>query len=155
MKKLVVLSIFFLIIISNFSYKEDIKTVMGNANNDNNHYELIFDKENLNLRNLKLKMSIFLSNEHNIKKIYLKYPEKLKDYFNNKKYFSFDNNNFNDGIQRLKEEYNVVLKENYLYDELNNDICDITIQKVEIYASKDALIKFKEKYPNVIVKYLK
>ena len=153
MKKLVVLLMFFLFIISNFFYKNDVKTVMGNINN-NNHYELIFDNENLNLKNFKLKMACILSNEHNIKKVYLKYPERIKEYFNNKEYFSFDNSNFNDGIQRLKEEYNIVLKENYLYDELDNNISDITIEKVEIYTSKDALTKFKEKYPNVIVKYL-
>ncbi|MBQ9024325.1 MAG: hypothetical protein IJ105_03775 [Bacilli bacterium] len=153
MKKLFIILIFFLIISLLIPKNNNVKMVMSDMNN-NNHYELIFKDENLNLRNIKLKLGLFTSYEYNIPKIYIKYNENIKDYFNNKDYFSFDSSNFNIGIEKLIEEYNIVLQDNHLYDELDKDISDIIIEKVEIYCEQDALDKFKDKYPNVIINRL-
>ena len=53
---------------------------------------------------------------------------------------------------KLKEEYTKVLKDNYLYDELDNDINDVVIKKVEVYAEEKAIKNLRLKYPKVIVK---
>ena len=155
MKKLVVILIFFLAVSLLIPKNNSEKMVMSDINDNDNHYELIFKNENLNLRNFKLKLGVFTSYEYNITKIYIKYNDSIKEYFNDKEYFSFDSSNFNNGIEKLKEEYNVVLNENYLYDELDKDIENIVIEKVELYCEKAALNKFKEKYPNVIINRLK
>lgn len=151
MKKLIIILIFFLIVSLIIPKNNKELMVMSNKNNDNNHYELIFDNENLNLRNIKLKLGIFTSYEYNITRIYIKYNDNIKQYFTNKDYFSFDSSNFNKGIEKLIDEYNIVLKENYLYSELDKDIDSIIIDKVEIYCEEDAIDKFKAKYPNVII----
>lgn len=153
MKKLILILIFFLILIC-FKKNDNSQMVMG-INSKSRHYELIFTNDNLNFRNFKLKLGLFTSYDYNISKVYIKYNESVKEYFKNKEYFSFDNSNFNDGIEKLKDEYNLVLENNYLYNELDKDINDVTIEKVELYASLDALDKFKSKYPNVTVKYIK
>ena len=122
---------------------------MADNSINTNHYELIFDSENLNLNNFKLKMASFTSYDHNIKKVYFNYADKLENFFKNKEYFSFDNTSLNNGIEKLKNEYNKVLKDNYLYDELESSINDTVIKKVEIYCEKAAITRFKAKYPNV------
>ena len=149
MKKLIIFLIFFLLLIPK---NTDSKLVMYEINNTSNHYELIFDNDNLNIGNFKLKLGMFTSYDYNIMKVYVKYNENIKEYFKNKEYFSFDSSNFNIGIEKFKEEYNLVLKQNYLYNELDKDINNVLIEKVELYTSKDALTKFKSKNPNVIVK---
>ena len=145
MKKLIIL-IFFLFCICCINESNETKMTMANINS-NTHYELIFDNEMLNIRNFKLKLGLFTSYDYNITKVYINYNENIKEYFKDKEYFSFDSSNFNKGIENLKEEYNLVLKNNYLYKELDEDINDVLIKKVEIYASEEAIIKFKNKYP--------
>jgi len=148
MKKLIFIMIFFLFISFLIPKKDNSKMVMANINNTN-YYRLIFNNENLNLGNFKLKIGLFTSYDTKIKKIYFKYNDNIKDYFKDKNYFSFDNSNFNIGIEKLKEEYNLVLKDNYLYNELDKDINTVTIKMVELYTESEAINKFKQKYPNV------
>ena len=155
MKKFIIILIFFLMLLLFIPKNADSKMVMSEEYNVSNHYELIFYKENLNIGNFKLKLGIFTSYEYNINKVYIKYNDKIKEYFIDKEYFSFDSSNFNKGIEKLKDEYNLILKENYLYDELDKDINSINIEKVDIYVGKDALVKFKRKYPNVIIRQIK
>ena len=150
MKKFIIISIFFLFIILSNMESEKIKMTMA-TNDNHNLYELNFSKENLNFRNIKLKLGLFTSYEYKITKVYIDYPENIKEYFLDKEYFSFDSENFNRGIEKLREEYNVLLKEKYLYDELEKDINNIKISKIEIYTQEDALTKFKSKYPNVTI----
>lgn len=152
MKKLTFILIFFLICIMLYPKQSNSKMVMSDINNNSNHYELIFNNENLNIGNFKLKLGLFTSYEYNITKVYIKYNDNVKEYFTNKEYFSFDSSNFNNGIEKLKNEYNLVLKQNYLYNELDKNINDISIERVEIYTSEDALTKFKRKYPLVTIK---
>lgn len=150
MKKFIIISIFFLFIILFNNSIDETEMAMATNINDN-YYELIFKNEDLNFRNFKLKLGIFTSYEYKITKVYIDYNENIKEYFVDKEYISFDNTNFNLGIEKLKEEYNVMLKEKYLYDEIDKDINDIKISKVEIYTTQEALNKFKSKYPNVII----
>ena len=150
MKKFIIISIFFLFIILFNNSIDETEMAMATNINDN-YYELIFKNEDLNFRNFKLKLGIFTSYEYKITKVYIDYKENIKEYFVDKEYISFDNTNFNLGIEKLKEEYNVMLKEKYLYDELDKDINDIKISKIELYTTQDALTKFKSKYPNVII----
>ena len=148
MKKiLIIFSIFFLFVITNISDNNESMTVMNTENIQSNHYELIFDNELLNFRNFKLKIAPLTSYEYNITKVYINYTSDIK-----KEYFSFDNTNLNIGINKLKEEYTKVLKDNYLYDELDNDINDVVIKKVEVYAEEKAIKNLRLKYPKVIVK---
>lgn len=151
MKKLILILVFFLFTIFSLPRINDTKMVMSDINSKSNNYVLIFDKDILTFRNFKLKLGLFTSYEYKITKVYIKYPENIKEYFKNKEYFSFDNSNFNNGIQKMKEEYNLVLKENYLFDELDKDINDVVIEMVELFCEEDALDKFKEKYPDVII----
>ena len=148
MKRYTLVSIFFLICLFLIPKNIDSKMVMSDIENTN-HYELIFDDEILNFRNIKLKLGVFTSYDYNITKIYLKNNKNLKEYF------SFDSSNFNRGIEKLKYEYNLLLKENNLYDELDKDIDETIIERVEIYANEDALTKFEGKYPGVIIKKLR
>lgn len=139
MKKIIFL-IFFLIVIINIP-KEDKMVFNEIINTD--HYELDFKEENLNIGNFKLKMATFTSYEYYIKRVYIK-----------DKYISFNNESFNIGIEKLKEEYIQILKDNHMYNELDKDINMTKIDKVEIYTQKAALNKFKEKYPKVIINIL-
>ena len=148
MKKiLIIFSIFFLVIIANIKNNDESMTVMNVENIQSNHYELIFDNELLNFRNFKLKLASLTSYEYNITKVYINYTSDIK-----KEYFSFDNTNLNIGINKLKEEYTKVLKDNYLYDELDKDINGVVIKKVEVYAEEKAIKNLRLKYPKVIVK---
>lgn len=148
MKKiLIIFSIFFLVVIANIKDNDESMTVMNTENIQSNHYELIFDNELLNFRNFKLKLASLTSYEYNITKVYINYTSDIK-----KEYFSFDNTNLNIGINKLKEEYTKVLKDNYLYDELDKDINDVVIKKVEVYAEEKAIKNLRLKYPKVIVK---
>ena len=148
MKKiLIIFSIFFLVVITNIKDNDESMTVMNTENIQSNHYELIFDNELLNFRNFKLKLASLTSYEYNITKVYINYTSDIK-----KEYFSFDNTNLNIGINKLKEEYTKVLKDNYLYDELDKDINDVVIKKVEVYAEEKAIKNLRLKYPKVIVK---
>ena len=153
MKKLIIFLTFFLLIISFIHTKEDsIEVASINEYNNNNCYELDFSNELLNFRNFKLKLGLFTSYNYDIKKVYINYPEKIKDYLKEKRYFSFDSSDFNLGIEKVKEEYNILLKEKYLFDELDDDINNVVIKKVFICAEDAGIKKFENKYPNVIVK---
>ena len=122
---------------------------MENERNDN-HYKLIFSKEPLTIRTIKLKLTPFINNGY-ITKIYVKYDENLKDYFKDKEYFSFDNSSINTGIDTLKKEYLNVLSSNYLYNELEKNINDVSIESVDVYAEESVINNFKNKFKNVIV----
>ena len=122
---------------------------MENERNGN-HYKLIFSKEPLTIRTIKLKLTPFINNGY-ITKIYVKYDENLKDQFKDKEYFSFDNSSINTGIDTLKKEYLNVLSSNYLYNELEKDINDVSIESVDVYAEESVINNFKNKFKNVIV----
>ena len=122
---------------------------MENERNGN-HYKLIFSKEPLTIRTIKLKLTPFINNGY-ITKIYVKYDENLKDFFKDKEYFSFDNSSINTGIDTLKKEYLNVLNSNYLYNELEKDINDVSIESVDVYAEESVINNFKNKFKNVIV----
>lgn len=152
MKKLIILIFFLFCIIFLNVQKQDSKTVMGSNTTTNNYYQLDFSNELLNIRNFKLKLGIFTSYEYKINKVYIKYKENIKEYFYDKEYFSFDSHTLNSGIEKLKNEYITILKENHLYNELEKDMDELVIEKIDIFCEKEAIDIFKEKYPNVIIK---
>lgn len=148
--KIILIIILFLFLSIFIGKNNDSKTVfMENERNDN-HYKLIFSKEPLTIRTIKLKLTPFINNGY-ITKIYVKYDENLKDYFKNKEYFSFDNSSINTGIDTLKKEYLNVLSSNYLYNEIEKDINDVSIESVDVYAEESVINNFKNKFKNVIV----
>ena len=148
--KIILIIILFLFLFIFIGKNNDSKTVfMENKRNDN-HYKLIFSKEPLTIRTIKLKLIPFINNGY-ITKIYVKYDENLKDYFNDKEYFSFDNSSINTGIDTLKKEYLNVLSSNYLYNELEKNINDVSIESVDVYAEESVINNFKNKFKNVIV----
>lgn len=148
--KIILIIILFLFLFIFIGKNNDSKTVfMENERNDN-HYKLIFSKEPLTIRTIKLKLTPFINNGY-ITKIYVKYDENLKDYFKDKEYFSFDNSSINTGIDTLKKEYLNVLSSNYLYNELEKDINDVSIESVDVYAEESVINNFKNKFKNVIV----
>lgn len=144
---IIILFIFFFIFIGK---NNDSKTVFMENERNGNHYKLIFSKEPLTIRTIKLKLTPFINNGY-ITKIYVKYDENLKDYFKDKEYFSFDNSSINTGIDTLKKEYLNVLSSNYLYNELEKDINDVSIESVDVYAEESVINNFKNKFKNVIV----
>lgn len=148
--KIILIIILFLFLSIFIGKNNDSKTVfMENERNDN-HYKLIFSKEPLTIRTIKLKLTPFINNGY-ITKIYVKYDENLKDYFKDKEYFSFDNSSINTGIDTLKKEYLNVLNSNYLYNEIEKDINDVSIESVDVYAEESVINNFKNKFKNVIV----
>ena len=148
--KIILIIILFLFLFIFIGKNNDSKTVfMENKRNDN-HYKLIFSKEPLTIRTIKLKLTPFINNGY-ITKIYVNYDENLKDYFKNKEYFSFDNSSINTGIDTLKKEYLNVLSSNYLYNEIEKDINDVSIESVDVYAEESVINNFKNKFKNVIV----
>ena len=148
--KIILIIILFLFLSIFIGKNNDSKTVfMENERNDN-HYKLIFSKEPLTIRTIKLKLTPFINNGY-ITKIYVKYDENLKDYFKDKEYFSFDNSSINTGIDTLKKEYLNVLSSNYLYNELEKDINDVSIESVDVYAEESVINNFKNKFKNVVV----
>lgn len=131
----------------------DVKNVMKEVNISSNEseYELDFGKENLNLANFKLKFANFTSYNYQIKKVYFDYSDTYSEYFN-KEYFTFIGNNLNEGIDNLREQYLLIIKENRLSDDIDSITNNyISIKKVIIYTSEEAIYKFKIKYPNVKV----
>lgn len=148
--KIILIVILFLFLSIFIGKNNDSKTVfMENKRNDN-HYKLIFSKEPLTIRTIKLKLTPFINNGY-ITKIYVKYDENLKDYFKEKEYFSFDNSSINTGIDTLKKEYLNVLSSNYLYNEIEKNINDVSIESVDVYAEESVINNFKNKFKNVIV----
>ena len=147
----VILIIALILFLSLFIGKNNnFKTVFMENERNGNHYKLIFSKEPLTIRTIKLKLTPFINNGY-ITKIYVKYDENLKDYFKDKEYFSFDNSSINTGIDTLKKEYLNVLSSNYLYNELEKDINDVSIESVDVYAEESIINNFKNKFKNVIV----
>lgn len=147
----VILIIALILFLSLFIGKNnDSKTVFMENERNGNHYKLIFSKEPLTIRTIKLKLTPFINNGY-ITKIYVKYDENLKDYFKDKEYFSFDNSSINTGIDTLKKEYLNILNSNYLYNELEKDINDVSIESVDVYAEESVINNFKNKFKNVIV----
>ena len=145
---LIIILFFFLFIF--IGKNNDSKTVFMENERNGNHYKLIFSKEPLTIRTIKLKLTPFINNGY-ITKIYVKYDENLKDYFKDKEYFSFDNSSINTGIDTLKKEYLNVLSSNYLYNEIEKDINDVSIESVDVYAEESVINNFKNKFKNVIV----
>lgn len=148
--KIILIIILFLFLFIFIGKNNDSKTVFMENERNGNHYKLIFSKEPLTIRTIKLKLTPFINNGY-ITKIYVKYDENLKDYFKDKEYFSFDNSSINTGIDTLKKEYLNVLSSNYLYNELEKDINDVSIESVDVYAEKSVINNFKNKFKNVIV----
>lgn len=148
--KIILIIILFLFLFIFIGKNNDSKTVFMENERNGNHYKLIFSKEPLTIRTIKLKLIPFINNGY-ITKIYVKYDENLKDYFNDKEYFSFDNSSINTGIDTLKKEYLNVLSSNYLYNELEKDINDVSIESVDVYAEESVINNFKNKFKNVIV----
>ena len=141
--KIILIIILFLFLFIFIEKNNDSKTVFMENERNGNHYKLIFSKEPLTIRTIKLKLTPFINNGY-ITKIYVKYDENLKDYFKDKEYFSFDNSSINTGIDTL-------LSSNYLYNELEKDINDVSIESVDVYAEESVINNFKNKFKNVIV----
>ena len=148
--KIILIIILFLFLFIFIGKNNDSKTVFMENGRNGNHYKLIFSKEPLTIKTIKLKLTSFINNGY-ITKIYVKYDENLKDYFKDKEYFSFDNSSINTGIDTLKKEYLNVLSSNYLYNELEKDINDVSIESVDVYAEESVINNFKNKFKNVIV----
>ena len=148
--KIILIIILFLFLFIFIGKNNDSKTVFMENERNGNHYKLIFSKEPLTIRTIKLKLTPFIYNGY-ITKIYVKYDENLKDFFKDKEYFSFDNSSINTGIDTLKKEYLNVLSSNYLYNELEKDINDVSIESVDVYAEESVINNFKNKFKNVIV----
>lgn len=148
--KIILIIILFLFLFIFIGKNNDSKTVFMENERNGNHYKLIFSKEPLTIRTIKLKLTPFINNDY-ITKIYVKYDENLKDYFKDKEYFSFDNSSINIGIDTLKKEYLNVLSSNYLYNELEKNINDVSIESVDVYAEESVINNFKNKFKNVIV----
>lgn len=148
--KIILIIILFLFLFLFIGKNNDSKTVFMENERNGNHYKLIFSKEPLTIRTIKLKLTPFINNGY-ITKIYVKYDENLKDYFKDKEYFSFDNSSINTGIDTLKKEYLNVLSSNYLYNELEKDINDVSIESVDVYAEESVINNFKNKFKNAIV----
>lgn len=148
--KIILIIILFLFLFIFIEKNNDSKTVFMENERNSNHYKLIFSKEPLTIRTIKLKLTPFINNGY-ITKIYVKYDENLKDFFKDKEYFSFDNSSINTGIDTLKKEYLNVLSSNYLYNELEKDINDVSIESVDVYAEESVINNFKNKFKNVIV----
>ena len=151
--KIILIIILFLFLSIFIGKNNDSKTVFMENERNGNHYKLIFSKEPLTIRTIKLKLTPFINNGY-ITKIYVKYDENLKDYFKDKEYFSFDNSSINTGIDTLKKEYLNVLSSNYLYNELEKNINDVSIESVDVYAEESVINNFKNKFKNVIVEKL-
>ena len=148
--KIILIIILFLFLFIFIEKNNDSKTVFMENERNGNHYKLIFSKEPLTIRTIKLKLTPFINNGY-ITKIYVKYDENLKDYFRDKEYFSFDNSSINTGIDTLKKEYLNVLSSNYLYNEIEKDINDVSIESVDVYAEESVINNFKNKFKNAIV----
>ena len=148
--KIILIIILFLFLFIFIGKNNDSKTVFMENERNGNHYKLIFSKEPLTIRTIKLKLTPFINNGY-ITKIYVKYDENLKDYFKDKEYFSFDNSSINTGIDTLKKEYLNVLSSNYLYNEIEKDINDVSIESVDVYAEESVINNFKNKFKNAIV----
>ena len=148
--KIILIIILFLFLFIFIEKNNDSKTVFMENERNGNHYKLIFSKEPLTIRTIKLKLTPFINNGY-ITKIYVKYDENLKDFFKDKEYFSFDNSSINTGIDTLKKVYFNVLSSNYLYNELEKDINDVSIESVDVYAEESVINNFKNKFKNVIV----
>lgn len=148
--KIILIIILFLFLFIFIGKNNDSKTVFMENERNGNHYKLIFSKEPLTIRTIKLKLTPFINNGY-ITKIYVKYDENLKDYFKDKEYFSFDNSSINTGIDTLKKEYLNVLSSNYLYNELEKNINDVSIESVDVYAEESVINNFKNKFKNAIV----
>lgn len=148
--KIILIIILFLFLFIFIGKNNDSETVFMENERNGNHYKLIFSKEPLTIRTIKLKLTPFINNGY-ITKIYVKYDENLKDYFKDKEYFSFDNSSINTGIDTLKKEYLNVLSSNYLYNEIEKDINDVPIESVDVYAEESVINNFKNKFKNVIV----
>ena len=148
--KIILIIILFLFLSIFIGKNNDSKTVFMENERNGNHYKLIFSKEPLTIRTIKLKLTPFINNGY-ITKIYVKYDENLKDFFKDKEYFSFDNSSINTGIDTLKNEYLNVLSSNYLYNELEKNINDVSIESVDVYAEESVINNFKNKFKNVIV----
>ena len=84
--KIILIIILFLFLFIFIGKNNDSKTVFMENERNGDHYKLIFSKEPLTIRTIKLKLTPFINNGY-ITKIYVKYDENLKDYFRDKEFF--------------------------------------------------------------------
>lgn len=129
----------------------DSKTVMeyNDDYNINSIYYLDFSNEILSTNNFKLKIAPFTGYNYVIRRIYPKYNSDLK------KYYIYDFDNIDLGVQNFKDDYISYLRSEKLYDEVDKVLrTGIVIKGIEIYTSKEALKKFNKKYPKVKYKIL-
>lgn len=149
MKKLIILLIVIFFILAMCKFNQTESTVMEYDSNIDNVYLLDFNDEVLSSNNFKLKIAPFTGYAYVIRKICPKYNRNLK------KCYTYDFRNLDEGIDNFKNDYINLLRENELDDEVDKVYkTGIIISKVEIYTTKEALMKFIKKYPNVKYKIL-
>lgn len=129
-----------LIILSLFITLFDYKIINAESNTTYSSYELEFKDENLNLKNLKLKLAPFFEHTSYIKSIY---------FCENDKPYSFNYKDVNESIEYLKNYYINDYKENR--EILNNNI---KIEKVIVYSNNKVIAKYKKKYPKISISRL-
>lgn len=118
--------------IETFNYQETSDT-----------YFLDFSNDNLNTKNLKLKIAPFTGYKYKINKVY---PKKII----NKEYYSYNFNNIDVDIENFTKEYISNLENEYLYDEIDRVKRDgIDLVGIELCTEKDALTIFKNKFKKV------
>ena len=129
--------------------------VMGEIkvyNDNEQNYELLFKDEILNISNFKIKLSMFDDNENYISKVYIKVPNKISDYLGEECILFMHGNNINEKIENLKKDYIDLIRENYLFNELEKfDSNNIEIYKVEVSGNYKTINKFKSKFDKVRV----
>ena len=148
MKKfiLVIFVIITLFILNNIS---TTTAVINYETSDDNIYLLDFTEENLSTNNFKLKIAPFTGYTYEIRRIVPKHNTNLK------KYYTYDFSNLDEGTENFKKDYINILKKNNLFDEIEKVYLDgVEISKVEIYSTKEALVKFLKKYPKVKYKII-
>lgn len=153
MKKIIlsIIIIFIFGYIFNSISNSESRAVMEYEDNTNinNVYYLDFSDEVLSTNNFKLKIAPFMGYRYVIRRIYPKYNTEIK------KYYTYDFNNIDVGIQNFKEDYVSNLREENLYDEIDKvNKTGVIIKGIEIYTNKTALNRFLKKYPKVEYKIL-
>lgn len=144
-KVLSVILVIFILIILISNKEENTRFVMDyDESYNDNIYLLDFSEENLSTNNFKLKIAPFMGYSYIIRKIEPKYNSELK------KYYTYDFRDIDVGIDKFKIDYINILRKNNLHDEIEKTYKNgIEISTVEIYSTKEALIKFLKKYPKV------
>lgn len=142
MKKVLIVIIIIFLFIINYN-KSSINAFNYMSFNENDIYFLDFTNDCLNTRNIKLKLSIFTGYNYKVNKIY---PKKVI----NKLYYSYDFLSIDKDTEKFTNEYINDLKNNYYYN-IVDDVkkSGINLVGIELYSQKEAIERFKKKYPNV------